>query len=185
MNFEDDWENAKVINLVKNYRSTKDIVDRANGFIKRYYGDYEHYADAIPHTKKTGSIKVEKYYNAEEEAMNVIRKIEELIASGTKLNDIAVLYRLNVNADYIENELKKRDIPYDIDNNSSFFKRKEISGILACLRLILDPHDNSAFDTLLKMRSYPVTFMKNTVFDSVRNYAMDHDVSYFDSVKNG
>jgi DNA helicase-2/ATP-dependent DNA helicase PcrA len=92
MNFDKEYKNAKVINLDVNYRSKKNIVDKANGFIKRYYGDYEHYSDSIANDHSHGKINVNTYYKRDEEGKDVVDKIESMIKNGEKPDEIAVLY---------------------------------------------------------------------------------------------
>src|SRR5699024_5005488 len=129
MNMNKYWNNAETLNVYINYRSPQNIVEHANNFIKRYYKDYEHYKDAASNIQEDGHIQVDSRMYHDVEAVEVVDEIEKLISNGTKLNDIAVLYRNNAHADFVENELKRRKIDYDIANDSSFFKRREIAGI--------------------------------------------------------
>jgi DNA helicase II / ATP-dependent DNA helicase PcrA len=181
MNFEKYWKNPTFINLYVNYRSTNNIVNKANDFIRPYYANYEHYMDAEAHNKKNGEIKVNSYVDRETEVIETVDQIEELIENGEKLNEIAVLYRLNSHSSYVENELKKRNIEYDIANDSSFFKRKEVAGLIAYLRLIHNPHDDSAFDQIFKLRSYPLAFFSNQLYDDIKKYSGVHNVSLYEA----
>lgn len=181
MNFEEDWENATVINLDTNYRSSSDIVNSANGFIKKYYGDYVHYSDSIPSTNEKGNIKIDSYDDKGIESIKVVDDIEKLLKDGKKPSQIAILYRTNSQISNVENELRYRGIEYEISNDSSFFKRKEIEGIMAYLRLILNPHDDDAFEKIFKLRNDPLAFFSNKVFDDIKQYSGTHDTSLYES----
>jgi DNA helicase-2/ATP-dependent DNA helicase PcrA len=181
MNFSYDWNNAVVINLDTNYRSTNNIVTNANGFIKKYYGDYEHYSDSISNNKEHGKINTITYESRSIEGLEVINKVEELLKSNENPSDIAILYRLNSQSSYLENELRKRGIQYNIANESSFFKRKEVMAIISYLRLIQNPHDDGAFDNIFKLRNYPLAFFSNEVFDKINTYSGKNNLSLYES----
>jgi DNA helicase-2/ATP-dependent DNA helicase PcrA len=182
MNFKEYYPNAKVINLSMNYRSTKNIVDNSNNFISKYYGDYEFYKDSIANNKKLGEIESISNCDKNEEANNIVSKIQKDLKNGVKPNDIAVLYRNNSNSFNIENELKKNGISYFISStDGNFFNRKEISCVMCMLRLIDNPHDNIAYDTVFNTRMYPLTFMPNIIKDRIRDLSATKNISLFDA----
>lgn len=181
MDFDKQWDNATVINLDVNYRSSKDIVDKANSFIKKYYGNYRYYSDSTPSNKTKANINTYSYESREEEGQEVINKIDELLKNGESPNNIAILYRLNTHSDYVEGELKKRNIPYYISKNSSFFKRTEINAIMSYLRLIENPHDNVAFDNIFKLRNYPINYFSNNLFEDIKSFAGRRNLSLYEA----
>ncbi len=182
MNFDKYWKGAKVINIDTNYRSKKNIIEKSNAFIREYYKGFDHYADSIPFQKEDGYIETNSYTSSAHEAVEVTQKIQELIDNGTKLNDIAVLYRKNKHADYIESELKRKGIEYDIDNDSSFFKRREIAGIMSFLRLLMDTNDTNAMENIFKFRVHPFKFFSNALINDIKRFANDNDMSVFDAL---
>lgn len=181
MDFENQWENPTIINLDYNYRSCKNIVENSNNFIKQYYGDYKYYSDSIPIREENGIIKYINNIDKTEESVKIGNTIENLIKQGEKPKDIAVLYRLNSQADYLEGVLKEKDIPYYILNNSSFFKRKEIDAVLSYLRLIHNPHDNNAFDNIFKFRNYPLSYISNNLYDEIKQFAGEKNLSFYEA----
>ncbi|MGM7720527.1 ATP-dependent helicase [Metabacillus sp. Hm71] len=181
INFNKYWDNPTIINLYKNYRSTFNIVDNANKFIKPYFSNYEHYVDSEANNKNNGEIEIKKYLDREVEGVEIVDKIQELINNGEKLSEIAVLYRMNLHSSFVENELKRRNIDYEITNDGGFFKLKEVEAILSYLRLLLNPHDDQAFETIFRARNYPLKFMKNDVMDKARQYSGLHDVSMYEA----
>ncbi|WP_405169319.1 ATP-dependent helicase [Paenibacillus sp. FSL H3-0286] len=182
MNFTSDWENATIINLDINYRSARSIVNKANGFIKRYYGEYEHYSDAIGYNTNEGIINVYSNSDREAEGVRIANQIADLINKNKKPNEISVLYRMNAHSSYVENELKKRDIEYDIISDGSFFKRKEIAGILAYMKLIINPHDDGAFLEMFKLRNQPLTYFSEKLLNEIKKYSGTNNLSMYESL---
>lgn len=181
MNFQEEWKDATVINLDTNYRSSKNIVSNANNFIRKYYGDYEHYSDSNSKSDIDGNIKVNSYYDREQESLEIVDIIEKQINDGESLNEIAVLFRLNSHAAHLECELKKREIPYETTNGGSFFKRKEIVGVISYLRLINNPHDDIAFENMFNFRNFPLEFFSKAVFMDVKKHAGMYNKSYYEA----
>lgn len=184
MNFNKEFPNAKIFNLDYNYRSTKDIVNNANNFIKKYYGNYEFYSDSIPSNKNNGIIDIITNYDNKEESINIADKIEQALVNGVKPNDIAVIYRNNSNSFEVEKELKNRNISYFINSeDGNFFNRKEINCIMNMLKLIDNPHDNSAFKTVLETRMYPVTYIKKDVHNDIeyKSASSTSGMSYYEA----
>jgi DNA helicase-2/ATP-dependent DNA helicase PcrA len=182
MNFKDNTPNATMLNLTINYRSTKNIVDYSNNFIKKYYGNYKYYKDSIANNKKDGLIKKYSNFDKEEEAIKIVDDIQNKLKQGIKPNDIAVLYRLNQNSFNIENELKSRNIPYFISStDGNFFNRKEINCIMCMLRLIDNPHDNVAYQNVFNTRMYPFTFLPNIIKDRIIEKSALNNISLFEA----
>lgn len=181
MNFNKEWDDATVINLDINYRSNKNIVNKANNFIKKYYGKYEYYSDSVSDNQDDGNIKINTYCDKQSESKKVIDKIEKLINNGENPNDISILYRMNSNSDYIENELKDRSIPYYISKESSFFKRTEIVAIISYLRLIDNLSDDGAFENIFKLHNYPIKFFKNDILNDIEDFSATHNIPLYES----
>ena len=181
MNFNKEYTNARVINLDINYRSSSNIVKNANNFIKRYYGTYEHYSDSIPSTKVETRTEIISSYDTIEESESVINKIKEYKKNGVKANDIAILYRLNSQTDCVQNELQKNRIDYFIDSEGGFFKRKEIDMVMCVLRLIHNPSDNIAYETLHRHRITPFKFLKKEVIENIVKTSAKMNISFLDA----
>jgi len=181
MNFYKEYKNTNVVNMDINYRSCKNLVDNSNRFIKKYYGDYKYYSDSVANTDDNGDINKYSYFDRKEESHDIVDKIEKLIQDEHDVNEIAILYRNNSHADYIECELRHRKLPYQISNDSSFFKRKEISLIVGYLRLINNVHDDEAFEIIYKAQCYPTKFFGGKIFDDIKSKAGQKNISYYES----
>lgn len=181
MNFKQKYKDAKIINMNTNYRSSNDIVERSNNFIKKYYGDYEFYADAKPNNNENSKINVLSFDDKESEGKSISKMIQEDIKSGIQPNEIAVIYRMNQNSFEIERELKKLGIKYDISSKNSFFNRREINAIICMLRLINNPDDNTAFEEIFNFRCYPMQFISKNVFGNIIDLSARKNISLFDA----
>lgn len=181
MNFYKKYPGSKVLNLDMNYRSTKNIVEKANDFIAPYFSSFKYYSDSIANNQKEGYIKLISNMDKETEGKKISELIQKDIQKGTRPSDIAVLYRNNDQSFYVENELKEKGVDYHIETNNNFFERKEIKAIICMLRLLQNPSDNSAYDTIFRTRCEPFTFIPNTVLSDIEDLAAMRDISLLDA----
>lgn len=141
MNFENDFENAKIIFMEKNFRSNVKILDIANIIIKQ--NQFRRNKKLIPDKTDNGEVHFFREYDEKREAKRVVNIIKNNINDGYNYNDIAILYRANWQSAYIEQYLFKNHIPYKIYHGLSFYKRKEIKTIFNFIGFILN--SNSIF----------------------------------------
>lgn len=178
LSFEKDYPNANVILLEQNYRSTKLILDAANGVIKNN-------SNRKPKKLWTENQQGSKisYYRADSEAAEgqfVVGKIKQLVDSGQrKLSEIAILYRTNAQSRIIEEVLLKSNLNYTIVGGIKFYDRKEIKDLLAYLRLISNPDDDISLRRIINV---PKRGVGSTSVDKIANYAIDHDLSLFQAL---
>lgn len=177
MNMNKYWKDAQTMNIFINYRSVKNIVENANRFIKKYFSDFEYHTDAKAHNQENGHIEVNSYVSRACEGDGIADKIQKLISDGTQPKDIAVLYRNNKHADFVESQLKRRKIGYEIANDGSFFKRREVAGVLSILRLAKDNDDSNAFEGVFRLRVDPLKYFSNVILRDIQNSADEKDIS--------
>jgi DNA helicase-2/ATP-dependent DNA helicase PcrA len=146
--------------LPTNYRSTDDIIDLANKFIRDVYGTHKLYVDSLNSNKGNGTIKINEG--------DACTKIKELVDSGVNPNDIAILYRSHyLSADY-EVGLRDYNIPfYKIGEEKSFFDRPEIDAILGYLTLALDNTNKLAYQ---KVYNVPNRFLSKDFLSRALSY---------------
>jgi len=148
--FNRDFQ-PELIRLEQNYRSTRTILEAANRVI-------DHNDDRMGKNLWTEGLEGEPIrlfaaYNAEEEAEFVIARIQDWIAQGGRPSDCAVLYRSNAQSRLFEQVLLRQDIPYRVYGGLRFFERAEIKDAMAYLRLIHNPHDDTAFERVVNVPS--------------------------------
>jgi len=135
LEFDKTYPEAPTIILSQNYRSTKNLVDAANGVIEKNKNRKEKYSTT---DKAAGEpIVVHMASSAEDEARWIAAKIRELVQSGTKPEDIAILFRTNFQSRALEEGLLHAGVPYKL-LGTRFFARKEVKDALAWMRLAMD-----------------------------------------------
>ncbi len=149
LNFEKDYQNAKIIKLEQNYRSTSTILNAANCVIRN---NKERKDKNLWSTKGEGEkISYFRAFNEKDEAFYVIREIKKLASMGKNYEDMAVIYRTNAQSHVLEEEFLKENIPYKIVGGTGFYSRKEIKDLLAYLRLIHNEKDNVSLTRIINV----------------------------------
>lgn len=139
LSFENQYENAKVIRLEQNYRSTQNILTSANEVIKNNKGrkGKKLWTDSGDGDKVT----VYKASTEQGEARFVAETILRSVKAGGKYSDNAVLYRMNAQSNAIERALVAGGIPYKVFGGVKFYDRKEIKDIISYLSVINNEND--------------------------------------------
>src|SRR5690625_1547054 len=99
---------------------------------------------------------------------------------GYSPSDIAILYRTNAQSRAIEDTLMKSMISYQMVGGTKFYDRKEIKDMIAYLRLITNPDDDLSFERIV---NEPKRGIGKTSIDRLRLYADEHNISFFEAVK--
>ncbi len=150
LNFEKEFDDAKVIKLEQNYRSTSNILNAANAVIANNTGR----KDKRLWTENGDGEKIEfkQLETGYDEADFVIRDIQKKEKEDQiNYNDIAILYRTNAQSRLFEEKLVTANIPYKIIGGVNFYARKEIKDILAYLKTIDNGHDDLAVKRIINV----------------------------------
>lgn len=139
-----DFPKLNVIKLEQNYRSSERILKAANILIANNPHVFEKKLFS-----ELGYGAPLRVLTANNEVHEAERVIGELIAhhfiNKTEYKDYAILYRGNHQSRIFEKMLMQNRIPYRISGGTSFFSRPEIKDLLAYLRVLTNPEDDSAF----------------------------------------
>lgn len=148
LNFEKDYDGATSIILEQNYRSTQTILAVANEIIKKNKIRVEKNL----FTKNIDGEKISLFegIDAGKEAMFVANKAREIVRSGVKYEDIAVLYRANFQSRALEEAFLSLQIPYQV-LGVKFFDRKEVKDVLAFVRASLNPENLSDIKRIINV----------------------------------
>ncbi len=177
LSFETHFDNARVVKLEQNYRSTKNILDAANAVIKNN-------EDRKDKTLWCDSDKGDKIdvYQAEDgfaEAEMVADTIKEEVDNGrADYNDYAILYRTNAQSRALEEKLMMKNIPYKIIGGQNFYQRREIKDILAYLRIIANPTDDLSVERVINV---PKRGIGLTTVEKVKAFARDNDINLYEA----
>ena len=139
LNFENTFQNATVIRLEQNYRSTQNILDAANAVIEH---NTERKGKTLWTQNGTGAmIHLHTAENETDEAERITKIILDGVAAGRKFSDYAVLYRMNSQSLTFERNFAKSGVPHRIIGGTRFYERREIREMIAYLSVINNPSD--------------------------------------------
>jgi DNA helicase II / ATP-dependent DNA helicase PcrA len=180
LQFQDDYENVKVVKLEQNYRSTQSILNVANKIISNNKNQIEKslWTSNIEGEK----IKVTRTMTDNDEGRYVADAINEMRLRNHYHNkDFAILYRTNAQSRSFEESLRRSNIPYRIYGGLSFYQRKEVKDLLAYLRLLVNTRDE---ENIKRVINYPVRGIGKTSLDRMVVIANDNNVALWDVMQN-
>ncbi len=180
LNFEQDYPQAKVILLEQNYRSTKQILEAANGVIRHNVNRKE--KNLWTENPDGEKVRFIQCVSDKSEAAYVAREVRRLVTSENfACREIAVLYRTNAQSRNFEEKFMQLEIPYVIIGGQKFYERKEIKDILAYLRLIINHNDNMS---LLRIINVPRRGFGPINIARLSEFAAQYEISIFDAISN-
>ncbi|MDR1272555.1 MAG: DUF3553 domain-containing protein [Clostridiales Family XIII bacterium] len=142
LNFEKDFEGAKVIRLEQNYRSGGNILKCANSVIRK---NSERKEKALWTDRGDGDKIVYRMVNDERDEANIVAlEAVKLVEEGFHYGDMAVLTRTNVQARLFEEAFIRYGISYQILGQVRYYDRKEIKDMLSYMTLVQNPSDDIA-----------------------------------------
>lgn len=135
LNFRTKYPQATVVKLVRDYRSTPQVVHLANGLLNQAKGRAAEHRLELVSQRETGPDPVYAEYPDEPaEAEGIARRIRDLIAAGVPAGEIAVLFRINAQSEVYEQALADAGVPYQLRGAERFFERAEVQKAIMALR---------------------------------------------------
>lgn len=135
LNFRTRHPGATVVKLVRDYRSTPQVVHLANGLLAQATGRAaEHRLDLVSQRESGPEPAYVEYADEPAEAEGTARRIRDLIAAGVPAGEIAVLYRINAQSEVYEQALADAGVPYQLRGAERFFERPEVREAGVALR---------------------------------------------------
>ncbi|MER7729720.1 ATP-dependent DNA helicase UvrD2 [Streptomyces erythrochromogenes] len=135
LNFRTRHPQATVVKLVRDYRSTPQVVHLANGLLKQARGRAaEHRLELVSQRESGPDPLYAEYADEPAEAEGVARRIRDLIAAGVPAGEIAVLFRINAQSEVYEQALADAGVPYQLRGAERFFERQEVQKAILALR---------------------------------------------------
>ena len=177
LDFESDFPGAKVVRLEQNYRSTKQILDKANLVIRNNKGRKE---KSLWTDKKSGEpVELITCDSERDEAFTIGTIIAQGRRRGRSYNDYAVLYRTHAQSRVIETTLQQSfRIPVSLIGGTRFYEYKEVKDVLAYLRLIANTNDDVAFRRIVNV---PKRNIGAATISELAVHADQLDVSLFNA----
>jgi DNA helicase-2/ATP-dependent DNA helicase PcrA len=180
LRFKSDYEDAKIVKLEQNYRSSQNILNAANSVISKNKGQ-------IPKKLWTSNVEGEKIKlvrtnTDNDEAKYVADQIQEQkLRNHYQNSDFAILYRTNAQSRSFEENLRRMNIPYRIYGGISFYQRKEIKDFLAYLRVVINPYDEEALKRII---NYPARGIGKTTVEKAVLTANQNNLPMWEVLKN-
>lgn len=131
LEFEKDFRDAQTVLLEENYRSTKNIISGANKIISK--NNHRKPKKLFTNNHEGAKISVYGAYDEVDEANFIVERCIEVIDSGVRADDIAVLFRTNFQSRVLEEAFLSSNIPYQV-LGVKFFERKEVKDVISYIR---------------------------------------------------
>jgi len=172
---KNDFADLEVIKLEQNYRSTGRILACANKLIANNPHAFE--KNLWSEIGPGDLIRVMSCDDSENEAEKIVANIiAARFRHKIRLGDIAILYRGNHQSRPLEKVLRLNNLSYNISGGQSFFDRAEVKDILAYLRLLINPDDDTAF---LRIINTPRRQIGASTLEKLGLYANERETSLF------
>lgn len=176
LDFEKEYDSAKIIKLEQNYRSTKTILNAANAVINNNTSKIE--KNLWTENDEGEKIKYFTSKNEYEEVDYIVDKIDSMCRTGKyTYKDFALLYRTNAQSRVIEDVFMRAGTPYKLIGGTKFYARKEIKDMVAYLKVINNTKDNVS---LTRIINEPKRGIGDTSVDRVRDRASEQGTSIYE-----
>jgi len=177
LDFEKDYEEAKLVKLEENYRSTSAIISASNQVISNNTQRKE--KKLFTNNPKGDPVEVHILESDFEESKWVVKKMSELIAHGASPDQFALFYRTHAQSRLFEDMFRAQRINYQIFGGLKFYDRAEIKDAIAYLKLLANTKDNVAMSRIINV---PARGIGKTTIEKIRDTAWDAGISMYDAV---
>ena len=179
LSFQNDYPDAKTVNLVENYRSTGNILSAAQGVIAENLMSLRKPLS----TSRDGGVPIiaTEAHTPEEEADFVIGQVNRLEKEeGVPARDCAIMYRVNAQSRPLEEACLRRGMHYRLVGGIRFYQRKEVKDLMCYLRLLANPNDAVSLRRVLNVP--PRGFGQRSLEDLER-WAAYRDIPIFNAIE--
>ncbi len=187
LDFERFFKGAKIVKMETNYRSRKPILDVANAVIARSRA--KRHGKELHSFKGAGAlVRVLTLPDADHEAKFLVSEIRDLASGGDsspttkpiRYGDMAILYRSNMQARILEEELRVHGIPYRLFGGTQFFDRKEVKDAIGYLRVLDNLGDELS---LRRIINTPPRGIGDTTMRKVRSHGLMKGLSFYSAMR--
>ncbi len=177
LDFERDFPGATIIRLEQNYRSTKNILEAANGVVAN---NTERIGKSLWTESATGEkITLYEAPDSENEALFIADTIEASLSRNPK-HRVAVLYRTNAQSRQIEEALRRYGRKYVVVGGFSFYQRAEVKDILAYMKVLVSPQDSISLQRIINV---PARGIGRTTVEQIEQYGTAHNLPLWHALK--
>ena len=172
LEFDQVYENTKVIRLEQNYRSTQNILSVASNLISN---NQNRVGKTLTTTMEEGDlVKLNCFKNGKDEAIGISDEIEKKLKKKYSFNEMAILVRAIFQTREFEERFLKIGMPYRILGGTKFYERAEIKDCVAYLRLIHQEKDDLAFERIV---NNPKRSIGDTTLKIVHEFSKENNLS--------
>ena len=179
LDFEKDFEDARVVLLEQNYRSDKSVLRLADVLIK--HNVLRKDKTLFTNNKEGALPRIVLCADQQEEAETIAAEIATEIAVGKrKPRDYAIFYRMNALSRNLEYALRRYNVPFQLVRGLEFFNRKEVKDLCAYLQLVYNPSDSMAFKRVVNL---PARGIGTASLNRLFAHARQNDEPYFETAR--
>jgi len=172
LEFDQVYENTKVIRLEQNYRSSQNILTVASNLIS--YNQNRVGKTLITTMDEGDLVKLNCFKNGKDEAVGISDEIEKNIKKKFSYNNIAILVRAIFQTREFEERFLKIGMPYRILGGTKFYERAEIKDCVAYLRLINQEKDDLAFERIV---NNPKRSIGDSTLKNIHEFAKENNLN--------
>lgn len=178
LSFENEYPNAKIITLTKNYRSTKAILEAAHAVISNNVNRKD--KKVVAEGEEGIPPDIISCEDEREEAKFVADSIANYsITKKLNYENFAVLFRMNAQSRLFEEAFRLMGLPYVVVGAFQFYERKEIKDILAYLNLFVNPEDEVS---LLRVINTPKRGIGSVAINNLNEISIKNGVSLYQTL---
>lgn len=184
--FKQRFPNTKIITLIRNYRSSQEILNSSYRLIQKNNPDRLETKEKINKklipAKKIKNEKIEFIYSnrAEDEADEVAKKILSF-SEKYEFKDFAILVRANEHANSFIKSFQRYKIPFQFLGPGKLFQQEEIKDLIAYLKVLYNFEDSTSLYRVLNIKDFKLTGMDIAV---LLNFAKKKNMSLFEAMEN-
>ncbi len=172
LSYERDFADTHTVKLEQNYRSTSNILNAANAVIAK---NAERLGKSLWTDAGEGeAIALYAAFNEHDEARYIADRLHSWVNDGNRREESAILYRSNAQSRVLEAALLQAEIPYRIYGGQRFYERLEIKNALSYLRMMLNCHDDVAFERVVNV---PPRGIGDRTLELIRELAREQSTS--------
>jgi DNA helicase-2/ATP-dependent DNA helicase PcrA len=178
LSFSQDFPNAKIVRLERNYRSTQKILDAAGAVVSNNPDRLGKNLQAVKH--EGTNLRYFEARDAHAEAEFVAGELERILSDDSD-QTCAVEYRTNFQSRSFEEVFRRRGLRYKLVGGFSFYSRAEVKDALAYVRVTMHPEDDIS---LLRVLNVPARGIGKTSVDALRDIAVRESLSFWDAMES-
>ncbi len=177
LHFERDFPETTTIRLEQNFRSTKLILQSADALIVNNLK--RKHKDLLTDQPDGEPVRLLRFEDSTHEAEGIAEQLRTLVQEHKlSWSDCAIFYRVNSLSRQLETALTRQRIPFQVAAGVAFYDRAEIRDLLAYLRLIENPSDQTAF---LRVINKPLRGLGKTSQDKLVKWAQQEGVTLLEA----